>query len=156
MTDEAMSFQVDGEGMEPSLVRIPSMGLSSAKSSMTVHRFRLHVPTVLLCKAAHEAWQAYAARSKAEDEKQGGPDPDDWVAVAGYPPLEHVIKDQDELDLLFGQGGSLLQSVMPKILGFDEWPTERTANTRWYYLDTWTIEKINDTVRWDGTCYSQT
>lgn len=148
-------FQVDGQVAAPNSIRVPPMSLSSARAKMVAHTFRLEIPLPLLCAASAKAWGEYVANCKAEDEKSGGPDKDDWVAMAGYPALDRVLADPDELSFLFGTGGRLVHSVLPELLGQVDPPEGHNLRHSHYYLDGWAVEKGDQNILWVGDCYSK-
>lgn len=154
MSDKSkLKFLVDGKLTSPSLIRIPTMGLSSSRENMVARGFQLTVSASLLCEKGKPAWDNYVAACKRDDARRSGPDKDDWVAMAGYPPLERVIEDPEELDFLFGMGGGLALEVFPKVCGFKNSELDEKDKFNYLYLDERTVEKADDQIICSGTCY---
>ena len=148
-TNDSIRFLVDGRETSPGLVLIPPMSLSSQRPKMIEHKFRLEIPAGLLCEIGQPAWEDRIALYK-QSPGDHSLDEDDWVAQAGYPPLKDIIHDHDELDLMFGQGGSLLDWTLPDILQAHSWQSQHTDSH--YYFDRYQVEKVNDLIVWSGSC----
>ncbi|UTW54379.1 hypothetical protein [Kordiimonas sp. SCSIO 12610] len=147
------TLQVDGKSVSVKLLRIPPMDLSSSRASMQPCKILLKIPAQQICDAAKAEWEAYAIRCMREEARLDRPDEDDWVAMAGYPPLEEVIQDQEELDFLFGRGGRLRTVAISKTCDFDNQEVCVEDKKHYIYLDNIRVEKIDNFIVWSGIGY---
>ncbi len=138
------SLRVDGEHAELSTFAVPDMSLSSAQSSMCAHHFIIGIWAGEMTELLAPDYAALVRELKADDRKMGGPQ--DALAVAGYPPLDQVIRKSELLDVL---GHHLLHEFIRKH-SWDGWSPVR------YCFDRITrCETDGEIIRLFGVCYSR-
>ena len=96
----AISLFIDGKQVEKTTFKIPEMNLSSSRSSMVAHQFEFRFSSTEIITLLSKEYDQHVLESKEDDEQMGSPQDD--LAIAEYPDLEEILKDQHLAHLVIG------------------------------------------------------
>ena len=138
---------IDGNTSDLRQFARPIMSLSSARSNMNRHTFRLTLNKELLLSDYESKYRQWVKDSKIEDEESGGVDPDDLIGVAGYPELRKLLEEESLVEELFGW--YFLENV------FDNYCCTDHKIARYWYDEIEGASVSESSVSIYGVCYSR-
>jgi hypothetical protein len=99
---DAMNIRLEIDAVETPIAEffVPEMGLSSARSTMTRHEFKLRLHADDVSHHLEGEYARWIDASKMDDNQFGAPQ--DGLAEAGYPDLATVLRDERLLKLVVG------------------------------------------------------
>ncbi len=138
-------IKIDNDFISVSSFTFPAMSLSSARTNMRRHEFQLILNPEETAREMNKIYQNWVELSKIDDTQCGSPQ--DELAIAGYPELIDLLKDE-ELTLL-ALGNYLVRELFEIML-------PDGSSERIYWFDKVTgCEITEDDVILYGICYSR-
>jgi hypothetical protein len=139
------SLTIDDVPIRITEFAVPEMSLSSSRSTMTKHSFTVTYSATALIEQISSAYALWVDESKADDRLRG--EPQDELALAGYPSLAQLLKMPSLAELVIGN------YLLQESLGIHTGDGNRPIN---YWFDQVTkCEVDGNKVRLLGICYSR-
>jgi len=138
------SLLIDGEKAKLDAFAVPEMSLSSSRTAMKAHSFVMEIRPAAMSEFLTPVYEEWVKESKEDDEAMGSPQ--DELAEAGYPSLDHLTNTPEILKIILGS--YLLHDFIGKL-------TCRDSKSARYWLDKVTdCRTNNNAIYLYGICYS--